>query len=135
MSRPICPYCQNEALRVTGDKLYPRRADLHTKTFYACPPCHAYVGCHPGTDRPLGALANQSLRRWRNRAHFAFDPLWKGTGAPLSRTEAYRWLAGELGIKGEDCHIGLFDEDACRRTVEISRAPRFNYQPEKRHGT
>lgn len=131
--RPICDYCQNEARFVSGDKIYPHRPDLKDKKFYACFQCKAWVGCHPGTDVPLGRLANAALRRWRGRAHHAFDALWQRIGAPMSRTEAYAWLANGLGIAGEDCHIGMFEEEACKRTVELARAYRLPLSGEKHH--
>ncbi len=118
--RPICPYCQNEALRVTGKAIYPKREDLHGGTYYQCPPCGAYVGCHPGTDKPLGNLANATLRALRSRAHGLFDPLWKS--GTMKRKEAYQWLAGELGIEFKKCHIGWFDEPRCRAALAVLKS-------------
>lgn len=53
----------------------------------------------------------------RARAHEAFDPLWQG--GYMSRNAAYRWLAGELGMTQEECHMSRFDEVTCRRVVEL----------------
>src|SRR5690606_32085616 len=100
-----------------GTEIYPHRPDLSAKKCYLCRPCDAYVGCHPGTTRPLGTPANASLRRARRAAHDAFDATWRG--GKMSRTMAYRWLCGELGIAAEDCHIGLFDEAMCERVVAL----------------
>jgi hypothetical protein len=97
--------------------VYPHRADLANKLFYKCDSCIAWVGCHPDTDNPLGRLANAELRRARFEAHAAFDPMWKG--AVTTRTQAYTWLADQLGIPAERCHIGSFDVALCRRVVEI----------------
>lgn len=112
---PICPYCGEFSVKVGGAAIYPHRPDLYEKTFYQCAPCDAYVGCHPGTTKPLGRLADEKLRRAKNRAHAAFDPLWKDEG--MKRGSAYAWLADRLGIKKEDCHIGMFDVDQCAAVV------------------
>lgn len=50
------------------------------------------------------------------RAHTAFDRLWKGGG---DRSAAYAWLAGALGISKNECHIGMFDVDMCKRVVRV----------------
>lgn len=73
---------------------------------------------------PLGRLADKELRRWKIRAHNAFDPLWqakvaRGFRKRAARDLGYNWLAGELGIKWEECHIGMFDVEMCKRVVEI----------------
>lgn len=36
-----------------------------------------------------------------------------------ARALAYRWLAGQLGIDAKDCHVGIFDDDTCRRAIAI----------------
>lgn len=117
-SWPICPYCQRASLLVTGRAIYPRarNPELTGKHFYQCQPCDAYVGCHQGTTQPLGSLANAALREARKAAHAAFDPLWKSTR--MTRKDAYKWLSEQLGIHRTDTHIGLFDEETCRRVVQ-----------------
>lgn len=118
---PICPYCRAESDLVYGDVIYPHRPDLHHKPFYLCPPCGAYVGCHPGTETPLGRLADDELRKAKQRAHAAFDPLWKAKGRckKMTRRAAYEWLAGQLEIDASDCHIGMMDVETCERVVAI----------------
>ena len=73
------------------------------------------MGQGDGT-KPLGRLANAELRQWKQRAHAAFDPVWKARH--MSRRDAYAWLAGQMGIKPQDCHIGMFDVNQCRAVVE-----------------
>jgi hypothetical protein len=97
---------------VGGDSIYPHRPDLKEKKFWKCIPCNAYVGCHPGTSTPLGNLANAELRRARNIVHSVFDPLWKGR--KMTRSAAYQWLASQLDIPVEKCHIAMFDISQCR---------------------
>lgn len=111
-----CDYCQHPAELVTGADIYPHRPDLADKSIWRCVTCAALVGCHPGTDEPLGRLANAELRKAKIAAHAAFDPVWKSKR--MRRGEAYRWLSKELGIPLEQTHIGMFDVETCRRVVE-----------------
>ena len=114
----LCHYCFRKPELVGGDTIYPHRPDLYEKKFYLCRPCDAYVGCHPGTTEPLGRLANAELRKAKQAAHAAFDPKWKG--GDMKRKEAYAWLATQLGIDFNDCHIGMFDVETCRRVVDAA---------------
>lgn len=116
---PICPYCGKKSHLADGTVIYPHRPDLAKKLFYRCTPCGAFVGCHPGTITPLGRLANAELRKAKQAAHAAFDPKWQG--GDIRRQRAYAWLAEQLGIPREDCHIGLFDEALCQRVIEACR--------------
>lgn len=89
-------------------------------------PCQAWVGCHPGTENPLGGLANAELRKAKQAAHAVFDPIWRNAvedgNRGKARRKAYRWLAGSLGIPEKQCHIGYMDVDQCMRTVEACKA-------------
>ncbi len=114
-----CAYCHAEAELVDGTEIYPHRPDLADKRFYLCRPCKAYVGCHPGTMKPMGRLANKELRYWKMAAHRAFDSLWKGKW--MRRAEAYEKLSTALNLAPEHCHIGMFDVDLCKKVIEFSR--------------
>lgn len=111
-----CPYCGNEAELVTGKEIYPYRTDLHSKQFWLCKSCDAYVGCHGYTSRPLGTMANKELRMLRKKTHDTFDPLWKGK-SKRQRREMYKELAKKLGIEVTDCHIGRFGKSTCMKVV------------------
>lgn len=140
MSRPDCPYCKAKAMRTTGATIYPHRLDLADKVFYWCPPCEAYVGTHAMTGEPLGALANAKLRKLRNAAHAAFDPIWQeparkaacGTKnlrrkfpkpfnyfVPQFRTAAYAALAKAMDIEPDLCHIAMFNEEQCQQAIGL----------------
>ncbi len=124
-----CPYCDRPAALVGGAAIYPHRPDLFGLKFWQCEPCDAYVGCHKAGSwrfergqkirhtgiEPLGRLADATLRAAKQRAHAAFDPLWKA--GRMSRPEAYAWLASALGISVDNCHIGMFDVDGCGAVV------------------
>ena len=118
---PNCPYCSQPSKLATGRDIYPHRPDLYSKRFYLCRPCDAYVGCHPGTTHALGRLANSELRRAKMLAHAAFDPRWKfeQKRRGRKRSDAYAWLAEQLGIGKDECHIGMMDVDMCRKVVEV----------------
>lgn len=121
MSRePVCEYCGKLSEKVTGRDVYPLRSDLRSLVFYMCKPCNAYIGCHPGTDIPLGTLANANLRKMRSAAHAKFDPIWKDRF--IKRKKAYALLATYLGIHVDDCHIGMFDADTCKKVISFSHA-------------
>lgn len=110
---PICPYCGCSSIF----------QDRHPKTSHPAwvctnyPECDAYVGCHPG-GKPLGTLADKTLRRWRNNAHAVFDPIWKQK--TLSRSQAYKWLSDKLKINRSDCHIGHFSIEQCQQVIQLS---------------
>lgn len=121
-SAPVCPYCDRQSQLVHGQAIYPHRPDLWAKPFWQCEPCEAYVGCHPGTKNALGRLANDELRKAKQAAHAAFDPLWRG--GQQHRKSAYLWLAERMGMIAENCHIGMMDVEACRRVVEVCKVHR-----------
>jgi len=54
-----------EAVKTNGKEIYPHRKDLYTKIFYKCPFCLNYVGCHPGTEKPLGCIPTKELKQAR----------------------------------------------------------------------
>ena len=117
-----CDYCGLDALPVTGRRIYPHRPDLFEKRFWICDPCDARVGCHSHTDKPLGRLAKADLRKEKSAVHNAFDPLWREwkttSGFELSRHDAYRWLAHEMKIPKDECHMGMFSLNRCTAALE-----------------
>lgn len=116
---PVCPYCGETSRLTTGHEVYPgrNRRELHSKYFYVCAPCDARVGCHNGTITPLGRLADAELRAARIAAHRALDTKWQC--GSMTRTQAYNWLAKQLGTDSKQCHIGMFDVATCQRVVAL----------------
>jgi len=87
---------------------------------YVCgnyPSCDAYVGCHTGTELPLGTLARKRLRRLRILCHQEFDPLWQKHPDQVSRDEAYEAATVVMRVDGE-FHIGQLDEAGCERLLQ-----------------
>src|SRR5690349_21187875 len=115
-----CPYCNADAELVSGDVIYPRWPHFHLQRFWLCRPCWAYVGCHKGGNKPLGRLANAELRALKQEVHAVFDPLWRS--GRKSRRQAYKELAEALGIDRDQCHVGFFDVDTCRRAIEVLKS-------------
>lgn len=111
-----CDYCGEKAELVDSKVIYGRS---YGHKVWLCRKCMAYVGCHKGTDKPLGRLANAELRYWKRRAHDAFDPLWKYGRFRGYRNAAYAWLAQKMGIPVEKTHIGMFDVAQCKKVIEI----------------
>lgn len=126
---PICIECGALAEQVTGEAIYPHRPDLVWRTYYLCQ-CGAYVGTHRGTDIPLGTPAGPETRAARNAAHAIFDPLWEakirrdGCSKKEARGAAYKWLAEQLGINRDACHIAMFDAATARRVMDVVLASR-----------
>lgn len=124
----LCPYCDRPVSLVTGRVLYPHFRGAWEKPYWFCAPCKAWVGCHDGTQRPLGRLADAELRRAKQAVHAAFDPLWEakmrrdGCSKGRARGAGYKWLAEKLGIDRKRCHVGMFDVATCLRAVEICSA-------------
>lgn len=68
------------------------------------------------TGRPR---ASQHVRLTRMRAHEAFDRIWRS--GRMSRGQAYRWLASELGVPEQDAHMGnMYDLSLLQRVVRVS---------------
>lgn len=120
----ICPYCLKVTKCVDSSEIYGKRAQYGW--MYYCKPCGAYVGCHKGSKKALGRLADHPLREAKKEAHHYFDGLWKhkmnkGFTKNEARTQAYDWLSCQMELKKEETHIGMFDVDQCKRVVEICR--------------
>lgn len=119
---PICPYCGNPSVWMQDAKVYGRSYGGYV---YACLPCDAFVGCHKQgkNNETKGTLANKDLRDLRCAAHRLFDPMWKvavrerGWSKSKARRIAYAWLARELGLSVENCHIGHLRDDDVKRVI------------------
>jgi len=124
-----CPYCGKLAALVDSSAVYKNSYGM----IWLCQPCQAWVGVHKndGENRPLGTLANDETRHARTMAHKRVDPIWQSRhGQGLSKNKVrgsvYAWLAKELGIDPEDCHIGLFDLKTCVRVIEICATRQYD---------
>lgn len=123
LSGKICPYCNRLSKYVNSKVVYGKDFGM----MYRCAPCDAHVGVHKGTDKALGRLANNELRVWKNQTHRFFDNLWQRAKIEQDREHkearqaAYQWLADELGLSIEFCHIGMFDIDTCKKVIDLCK--------------
>lgn len=119
----ICRYCGSvvrlvPALSVYGETA-AKRLGLEHEKIYQCQNCNARVGCHRGTTRPLGNVANETLRLKRIETHHVFDAYWRSQH--MTRTTAYRWLAKQLHLPEHKAHIGGFEMDQCQQVIDLCR--------------
>lgn len=123
----LCPYCHIEPICVNSQAIYGQGHDYGN--MYLCQKCGAYVGCHNGTKKPLGRLADRELRDLKKEVHNVFDPLWK-TGEindiwpkyipnTSNRNKAYKWLSNKMNISEDKCHIGMFNKQQCKEAIKI----------------
>lgn len=117
----ICPYCEHEVVLVHNKEVYGK--DYGCGNMYYCRNCKASVGTHPGTDIPLGRLANQRLKNLKKLAHAYFDPNWKSR--KKYRWQCYTQLAFKLDIPVEECHFGWFDEPMLMKSIDILKKGLF----------
>lgn len=118
--KPLCIDCGGTTRQTTGAEVYPSRPDLRDKPIYVCV-CGARVQCHPGSTNPLGYACGPDTSRARQRAHAVFDPIWRAKGTKNARSTGYKWLAAELGIRPEDCHIGMMDRAMAQRVYDLCK--------------
>ena len=75
------------------------------------------------TEKEIKALLSMATRVSlcvkvaRAAAHDSFDPIWQS--GQMSRTAAYRWMAKQMLIPEEECHIKKFSVEQCHRVVDI----------------
>lgn len=118
----ICRYCGGIIRTVPAKSIYgdsTKRLGMEREFIYQCQNCNARVGCHKGTLRPLGNVANEVLRLKRMETHQVFDTFWRGKG--MGRTQAYKWLSLQMHLSEKRTHIGGFEMDQCQRVIELCR--------------
>ena len=118
----ICRYCGGVIRLVPANTIYgeaSERLGMEDEMLYQCQNCNARIGCHKGTTRPLGNVANEMLRLKRMETHQTFDAYWRGRS--MSRTQAYRWLAAQLHLPENRAHIGGFEMDQCQKVIELCK--------------
>lgn len=130
MQKPtICRYCGSAVVYTSNAEIYGR--EYGEGKCYLCRNCRAFVGVHPGTDMPLGTLADSELRGWRKQAHYWFDQIWKKPLRITNRYKAYGWLAEQLGLPREKTHMAMFEKEECKKTIELSRERIEKYKKQR----
>jgi ssDNA-binding Zn-finger/Zn-ribbon topoisomerase 1 len=97
---PICPNCGKQARK--------------TKTRYGL-----RAMCCDLWSWDRHPLVDAKTHKARNKAHAAFDELWRGK--KLSRSAAYAALAEEMNLTADQCHMKLMDYETAIR-VPIATA-------------
>lgn len=112
---PPCPKC--------GSMLTARKGDNGRGKFeyFSCenPACDVASDFSPYNGRFY--TSNKVERLLRREAHSQFDRLWMGH--KMTRPQAYRWLAAQLGIERvyRDCHFRHFDEATLNIVIDVVR--------------
>lgn len=123
LSGRVCPYCGGVSEHVDSEVIYGKSFGM----VYLCRPCDAYVGTHK--EYPcisLGSLAKKALRDRRRHAHEMMNVLQRRineldhrlAGIP-DRKRTYLWLAYQMDIPEEYCHIGMFRDFELNQLQEI----------------
>ncbi len=116
-----CRYCKAPVALSNNSRIYGRSYGTWPWVYH-CTKCDSHVGTHPGTDIPLGTLADAPLRKHRSAFKDTFNPLWVNSlGGRWSRTKAYTWLAGVMKIPVHQCHGAWFDEAQCIAATQYCR--------------
>ncbi|MCU9949828.1 DUF3268 family zinc-finger domain-containing protein [Pseudomonas sp. PDM13] len=116
-----CPYCEGPVALVCNSEIYGREFGAWPYA-YRCVPCDAMVGLHPATDLPLGTLANKQLRAARATNKQLFHRVKDRFG--FTRSQAYEWLALQMGIPKAECHFGWFDLARCAQAGAVCKEVR-----------
>lgn len=114
-----CPYCGAPVVYRSADGIY--KENKNNTMLYVCsnyPKCDAYVRVHPGTNTPVGTMADGKLRALRELAHTYFDKLHKS--GIMTKDEAYYWLSNLINAPLSQAHIGYLGEYYCKQVMEES---------------
>ena len=141
---PPCLHCGDPARKVAGRVIYPNRPDLYRLIFWKCDPCQAYVGSHKRSGKPKGYPGNEEVRNARKHVHKVFDPIWQNADQDpayagsektkeakqvirfAARSRAYAWLAHQMGISKETCHIAMLGIEECRMAWPLCRKANYS---------
>ena len=110
----LCDNCCSENIKLVPA---PKLKFKNFSQMYVCYDCNASVGCHVNSSLPLGKMADKETRQLRVELHTIFDRLWKSD--LLSRDKAYCWLARNLEIETEDCHIAWFSKSQLIEAIDL----------------
>ena len=102
-----CPYCHKSHIKLMTQIEFWKK-DFDGGKLYVCQNCEARVGCHKGTDMPMGPLSDEECRQLRMEIHKIIDSKW-------STKEQRQKVYEELAIKyGKPFHIGWLDKNRAR---------------------
>lgn len=128
MHKINCPYCGAPAVCRPAGSVHQTLNRERSRYLYICsrwPECDAYVSAHGKDRRPMGTLANSSLRHKRILAHQALDELMHKSH--MEKWAVYIWLQGKLGVDEDQAHIGMFSEQTCDQVIALCRQSLNHY--------
>lgn len=115
-----CPYCGASAICRPASTVYGAKTIDRKSYLYVCsrwPDCDAYVSAHKKDRKPMGTMANHSLRRKRILAHQALKRLQKERH--MNKWAVYVWLQAKMGLDESQTHIGMFSEQMCDQVISL----------------
>jgi hypothetical protein len=76
---------------------------------------------NPSNRNPFKFINKKTyeLYKWRVKAHKAFDRLFIGSEAIMSKQEAYGYLQYLMGLTEEQAHIGNFNIEQCQELIDL----------------
>lgn len=113
----LCDNCCSPNIEFTTNAVYFGKAIGVWPYIYYCFDCRAAVGCHANTKNPLGKMADRATRALRVKAHDEFDRLWQS--GLMGREQAYNWLASQLEIDVEQCHMAMLLKDQLKDVMTL----------------
>lgn len=118
--RPLqCDVCGAPNVQLVSNEILYGKPQGVWPLIYYCASCMSAVSCHPGTDKPMGFMADHNTRQMRRQAHKCFDKLWK-TGL-VTRSQAYSELGQHMLLNADRCHISMFDSEQCASVVAFCK--------------
>jgi len=68
-------------------------------------------------------VAYKNLKHYRHTVHLYLDSIWPMSSRPgKARTAMYKWLATQLNIDYEKCHVKWFNREQCKQAIKILKA-------------
>lgn len=102
-----------------GGELVLRWSGRLESWFYGCTRFPECEGVLPANEdgSPRGRPRTRELQGWRNRAHQAFDRIWKD--GHVSRGVAYAWLQAASGWSAQQAHMFEMSVQQCQRVIRL----------------
>ena len=117
-----------EAIKTTGEKVYPHRKDLYNLVFWECPHCNNFVGTHKNSknNAPLGCICGKELKQAKMKIHDILDPLWENK--TYKRTELYKIISDKIGWKYHTAMIKTIEEarEIYKIILDIKKVGRYD---------
>ena len=119
--RKVACSCGTECVFLPGSDPGNQRGE----DIWLCPSCGASVGCHSGTNIPLGIPASGETSVLRVRIHEEIDRLVQ---SGLSRGGIYRELSRKMALPPEKTHAGMFGLRQCEEALGILKSMKGGYR-------